>query len=90
VFAVAGAVINAANLVGFLLGGVLVEVVAPGRLISAAGLAGLVVTASLAAPVWRAAVRERHQATPAPGDPARGEPAQGDPAHERLPAGQAA
>lgn len=60
-FATAGAVIHATSLVGFVLGGALVEVVAPGTLMTAAGLVGLAVTAGFAVPVWRAAVRERQR-----------------------------
>ncbi len=59
VFAMAGAVINAANLIGYVLGGALVEVFAPGPLMTAAGLTGLAVVAAAALPVWRAARRER-------------------------------
>jgi hypothetical protein len=75
VFAVVGGVVNAANLFGFALGGVLVGVLAPGLLMS---LAGLVVTAAFALPVRRAAVRERAAAA---GEAAAGS----ETAHAQLP-----
>jgi MFS family permease len=57
VFARLGAVVNAANIVGYLLGGVLVERFAPGLVITAGGVVGLFVALGFAVPLWRAAAR---------------------------------
>jgi MFS family permease len=54
-FARVGAVVNAANIVGYLLGGVLVDRFAPGLVITAGGVVGLLVVLGFAVPMWRAA-----------------------------------
>jgi MFS family permease len=54
-FAQFGAVANGANLIGFALAGVLVDRFAPGPVITAGGVAGLVVVLVLARRVWRGA-----------------------------------
>jgi MFS family permease len=64
-FAVLGAVINAASLTGFLLGGLLLAVISVRACIAAAGLFGLGMTAAFAAPLLRAAARDREQRGPA-------------------------
>ena len=58
-FAVFGAVANAATVVGFVLGGLLLAVAPARAAIAAAGLGGLLVTAAFARPVLRATARER-------------------------------
>jgi MFS family permease len=65
-FARLGAIVNAANVGGFLLGGLLLTRVGPGPLIFGGGLAGLAVIAALAPPMWRA--------TRGPSRPPSGEP----------------
>jgi MFS family permease len=53
-FAKVGAVANGANLIGFGLAGFLVDRAAPGPVMAAGGLAGVLVVVTLAVPVWRA------------------------------------
>jgi MFS family permease len=59
VFAMFGAVANAATIVGFVLGGVLLALISARVTIAAAGLGGLLVTAAFTVPVLRATARER-------------------------------
>jgi MFS family permease len=59
VFAIFGAVANAATVVGFVLGGVLLALISARVTIAAAGLGGLLVTAAFTLPVLRATARER-------------------------------
>jgi len=61
-FAVYGAVINAASMTGYLIGGLLLAVVPVRACIATAGLFGLGMTAAFALPVLRAAGRDRHRA----------------------------
>lgn len=62
-----GAVANATNLVGFLLGGVLLGPVGPRTLMFGAGTAGVLVVVGLAPLMWRTTRRERSGAAdPAP------------------------
>lgn len=58
-FAHLGAVANAANITGYLVGGALVGPVAPGILIFGSGLLGVAVVGCCALPMLRAARRER-------------------------------
>jgi MFS family permease len=58
-FAHLGAVANAANITGYLVGGALVGPVAPGTLIFGSGLLGVAVVGCCALPMLRAARRER-------------------------------
>jgi MFS family permease len=60
-----GAVISAANALGFLLGGVLLGVLPVRATVAVAGVFGLVVTAAAALPMTRAAARERAALQPA-------------------------
>jgi MFS family permease len=55
-----GAVVNAASMTGYLLGGLLLTVVPVRVCIAAAGLSGLSLTAGFALPLLRAAGRDRH------------------------------
>ena len=59
-----GAVMNAASALGFLLGGVLLDVLPVRATVAAAGVFGLVVTGAAAVPMLRAAARERATAAP--------------------------
>jgi MFS family permease len=59
--AVFGAVVNAASMTGYLLGGVLLTVVPVRVCIAAAGLSGLGLTAGFALPLLRAAGRDDRQ-----------------------------
>ena len=63
-FARFGAVINGASALGFLLGGVLLDVLPVRATVAAAGMFGLVVTGAAAVPMLRAAARERAAAAP--------------------------
>jgi MFS family permease len=66
-FAHLGAVANAANIAGYVVGGALVGPIAPGTLIFGSGLLGVAVVGCCALPMLRAARRERAVAhTPAP------------------------
>jgi MFS family permease len=66
-FAHLGAVANAANITGYVIGGALVGPVAPGTLIFGSGLLGVAVVGCCALPMLRAARRERAVAhTPTP------------------------
>jgi MFS family permease len=56
-FAKFGAVINATNLIGFVLAGVLVDRFSPGAVITGGGVAGLLAVLALTRPTWRAAER---------------------------------
>jgi MFS family permease len=58
-FAVFGAAAQGAAMVGFLVGGLLLEVADPRPMVAACGVAGLLVVAAFAAPVRRAARAER-------------------------------
>ncbi|MEH1012376.1 MFS transporter [Micromonospora sp. CPCC 206060] len=58
-FAALGAAIQGASMIGFLIGGLLLEFFAPRPLIAAAGLAGLLVIVALWVPVARIVRRER-------------------------------
>lgn len=58
-FAAFGAAIQGASMLGYLLGGVLLDQVAPRPLVAAAGIAGLLVVAAFAVPVRRAVRRDR-------------------------------
>jgi MFS family permease len=70
-FARFGAVANGANALGFLLGGVLLDLLAVRATVALAGLFGLLVTASFAVPMLRAAAHERRAATaPTTAEPA--------------------
>jgi MFS family permease len=69
-FARFGAVANGANALGFLLGGVLLDLLAVRATVAVAGLFGLLVTASFAVPMLRAAARERWTAAPTTAEPA--------------------
>ena len=62
-FATFGAVVNASNAVGFVLGGVLLGALSIRLTVGAAGLFGLLVTAAFAVPMLKAAARERAIAT---------------------------
>ncbi|MGK5737391.1 MFS transporter [Micromonospora sp. URMC 103] len=66
-FAVYGAAVQGASMVGYLLGGFLLELVDPRPLVAAAGVAGLVAVAVLALPVRRGVAAER-AATPGPAE----------------------
>ncbi|MGH3070570.1 MAG: MFS transporter, partial [Streptosporangiaceae bacterium] len=59
VFAMFGAAANAATVVGYVLGGVLLALISARVTIAAAGLGGLLVTAAFTLPVLRATARER-------------------------------
>jgi MFS family permease len=61
-FATFGAVINASNAIGFMLGGVLLGVLSVRQTVSVAGVFGLLVTAAFAVPMLKAAARERASA----------------------------
>jgi MFS family permease len=61
-FATFGAVINAANAVGFVLGGVLLGLLSVRLTVAVTGLFGLLVTAAFAVPMLKAAARERASA----------------------------
>lgn len=63
-FAHLGAVANAANITGYVVGGALVGPVAPGMLIFVSGLLGVAVVGCCALPMLRAARRERAVAHP--------------------------
>jgi MFS family permease len=70
-FATFGAVVNAANAVGFVLGGVLLGLLSVRLTVGVTGLFGLLVTAAFAVPMLKAAARERASATAAePAQPA--------------------
>jgi MFS family permease len=60
-FAVFGALVNAASMTGYLLGGLLLAVVPVRACIAAAGLFGLAMTAGFALPLLRAAGRDRQR-----------------------------
>jgi MFS family permease len=62
-FATFGAVVNASNAVGFVLGGVLLGLLSVRVTVGVAGLFGLLVTAAFAVPMLKAAARERASAT---------------------------
>jgi hypothetical protein len=62
-FATFGAVVNASSAVGFVLGGVLLGTLSVRVTVGMAGLFGLLVTAAFAAPMLRAAARERASAS---------------------------
>ncbi|MBO4207545.1 MFS transporter [Micromonospora echinofusca] len=66
-FAALGAAVQGASMIGFLIGGVLLEFFAPRPLIAAAGLAGLLVVLALWVPVSRVVRRERLTRGPAVG-----------------------
>jgi MFS family permease len=74
VYATLGGAVNGANLVGYLLGGLLVEVLSPGTLLTGSGLVGLAVIAVLAVPVLRVARREREAPHTVPAGPDRPQP----------------
>jgi MFS family permease len=71
-FAMFGAVANAATVVGFVLGGVLLALISARLTIAAAGLGGLLVTAAFTLPVLRATARERGRLDDRPDGTRRG------------------
>jgi MFS family permease len=75
-FATFGAVVNASNAVGFVLGGVLLGALSVRLTVGVAGLFGLLVTAAFAVPMLKAAARERATATGAASAAAPVEPAE--------------
>jgi MFS family permease len=65
------AVVNATNLIGFVLAGVLVDRFSAAAVITGGGLAGLAATAALTLPAWRAASRPpAHDGSPSVAAPA--------------------
>jgi MFS family permease len=70
-----GAVVNAASMTGYLLGGLLLTVVPVRVCIAAAGLSGLSMTAGFALPLLRAASRDRHRELKGDGDQETGQDA---------------
>ena len=74
--AVYGAVVNAASMTGYLLGGLLLTVVPVRVCIAAAGLSGLSMTAGFALPLLRAAGRDRHHDRAGDGDQGPGHDAE--------------
>jgi MFS family permease len=70
-YAVLAAIASGANLIGFTLGGVLVEQVSPATIISGGGVLGFVLVALLGIHIWRVSASEPAVAktSPAPGRP---------------------